>query len=59
MDLLTIKEVCSLVRVSRASIYRRMADANFPQPIRVGTRSRVWEKSTVVIWIKARSPEEN
>jgi predicted DNA-binding transcriptional regulator AlpA len=55
MELLKIAEVCELMKVSRASVYRRINDADFPLPIRIGKRSRVWNRSEVLAWIAARS----
>jgi predicted DNA-binding transcriptional regulator AlpA len=54
MELLKIHEVCSLTRLSRAGIYRRIADSGFPHGIHIGARSRVWEKRSVLNWLSAR-----
>jgi prophage regulatory protein len=55
MELLKIAEVCELMKVSKASVYRRINDSGFPLPIRVGKRSRVWNRLEVMEWIASRS----
>ena len=42
-----VKEITSL---SKSSIYRLMADGDFPKQVALGARSVVWVKSQVEDW---------
>ena len=55
--LIRIREVCLLVSVSRATIYRMVEKGSFPKPLNLGPRFKAWQKQTVVDWIV--SHEEN
>lgn len=53
-ELLTIDEVCSLIRKSRSSIYTMSADGQFPDPLKLGSSSR-WIKQEVLTWIEEQA----
>lgn len=48
--LLELAEVLSLTRMSRATLYRRVAEGAFPAPRKNGRRS-VWPLSAVTTWM--------
>ena len=48
--LLTISEVEAKVGVGKMTIYRRMNQGEFPQPLRVGARSVRWRESDIAAW---------
>ena len=50
--LLTAREVGSLLRISQASLYRRMADGTIPKPLKLGSLSR-WPRSEILAAVKA------
>lgn len=50
--LLTAKEVGLFLRISQASLYRRIADGTIPKPLKLGAASR-WPKSEVEAAISA------
>ena len=50
--LLTIKDVCEVTRLSRATIYRRIWDGHFPSPKRIGSRTVRWPLSSVRAWLR-------
>ena len=52
-DLLTIAEVQSFLKVSRATIYEMMATRGLPPPIKIG-RSNRWHRFEVEAWIEAQ-----
>ena len=39
---LTPKDVCALIRMTRASLYRKMDDGTFPKPFYIGEHSPRW-----------------
>lgn len=59
LRLMTLEDVVETTRLSKATIYRRIADGTFPKPVRVGPRAvrfRSWE---VESWIECLSPKED
>ena len=52
--LLRVKEVASLIGVSRSTIYRMVEAGQFPQPIRIGPRASRWRLSEVLEWMTSR-----
>ena len=52
--LLRRTEVEELTGLSRSSIYRRMADGEFPRPVRVGALAVRWKESDITAWIQSR-----
>lgn len=50
--LLTAREVGTLLRISQASLYRRMADGTIPKPVKLGSLSR-WPRSEILAAVKA------
>ncbi len=53
-DLLELLEVAEYLRLSGPTIKRLIAQGEFPRPIRVSDRVRVWDWKDVVYW-KLRS----
>jgi prophage regulatory protein len=49
--LIGIKEVTKLCGLSRASLYRRVEQRQFPQPIKIGALTR-WSRNEIVSWIE-------
>jgi prophage regulatory protein len=52
--ILRLKEVIQCTGLSRASIYRLVADGAFPLPISLGTRSTGWHEAEVDEWCATR-----
>ncbi len=57
--LLRLPEVIQIVGLSRSTIYLLMQNENFPQPIKLTSRSVAWPQSRVESWIdnKMRSQD--
>ena len=56
MRLLTMKEVCYLIGVARATLYRWMEDGRFPLPLRPSKRPRgriLWREQDITDWMRA------
>ena len=54
IQLMTIDEVASLLRVHSKSIYRLIKRGGFPRPLKIGAASR-WDLAAVQNWINSRS----
>ena len=56
-QLMRIKEVCDMLAISRATIYRWVDEGKFPQPIILGSEDKKrsasrWLLEDVVAWLK-------
>lgn len=45
----------TVLDISAPTLWRRVKDKSFPQPISLGGRSKGWLESEVYAWIKARA----
>ena len=50
-----MNEVTKRTGLARATIYRRMGEGTFPQPVKLGTRAIAWRSSDVDAWIESMS----
>lgn len=54
--LLTTREVCEMLAVSKATFYRRLRHADgFPDPVVVGERCVRWPAAAVTQWVEERT----
>lgn len=55
-QILRMRDVVSLTKISRSRIYVAMGRASdpFPRPIRLGPNSVGWRRCEVVAWLDAR-----
>ncbi len=51
MRLIKIKEVIKMTSLSRATIYKYMADGSFPKPVSLGAKAVAWVEDEVENWI--------
>ena len=51
MRLIKIKEVIKMTSLSRATIYKYMADGGFPKPVSLGAKAVAWVEDEVENWI--------
>ena len=52
--LIRLQEVKLRTGLGRSSIYRKMADGSFPQPVNIGERAVAWRESDIEQWIATR-----
>lgn len=52
---LRLTALLAVIDISAPTLWRRVKDKSFPQPISLGGRSIGWLQSEVHAWIKARS----
>ena len=58
--ILRLPAVKSRTGLSRSTIYERIANGSFPQPVRLGARAVGWRESEIAAWIGAlatKSPQ--
>lgn len=54
---LNIAEVVDRIGLSRASIYRLVAEGKFPTPIKLGDRRIGWRDSSINEWLQSLENE--
>ena len=52
--LLTLRQVCEMTKMSKSTIYRKVAEGTFPRAIRLGPRTVRWRRWEVEGWIASR-----
>lgn len=52
--LIRLKEVQSRVGLGRSTIYRWMAEGNFPKPVRLGGHAVAWVLADIDQWVSQR-----
>lgn len=58
INILRRREVERKIKLSRSTIYKLMADGEFPKPIKLGTRAVGWFESDIVDWLNQRATGE-
>lgn len=53
-QVLRLPQVKAVTGLSRSTIYQRIAEGKFPQPIVLGPRGRGWLNSDIQSWIQER-----
>jgi prophage regulatory protein len=53
-DLLRMKDVLALLRVSEPTLWHWRRAGRFPQPLRIGPNSVRWRRETVEAWLRER-----
>ncbi|WP_332406222.1 AlpA family transcriptional regulator [Vibrio metschnikovii] len=59
MRLIRLKEVLDMTGLSRAYMYKLMADKKFPKSVSLGFRSVAWLESEIQDWILERVAERD
>ncbi len=49
-----LPEVMRMSGLSKPSVYRLMAEGEFPRPVKIGLRSVAWPKSDIDQWMAER-----
>ena len=53
--LVRLRQLTSIVGLSRSTIYRLVKAGNFPKPIRIGISSLAWRMDEIHKWIDSRN----
>jgi prophage regulatory protein len=53
--LLTVPAVVDLTSLSKATVYRKVADGSFPAPLKIGKSRVAWREQDIADWV-ARQP---
>ena len=52
--LLRLSEVEARTALSSTTIYRKMREGSFPEPLKIGARAVRWPESEIEAWLSAR-----
>ncbi len=52
--LLRLSEVQTRTALGRTTIYRKMREGSFPEPLKIGARAVRWPESEIEAWLAAR-----
>ena len=52
--LLRLAEVRTRCGLSRSTIYRKMREGSFPEPLKVGVRAVRWREAEIEDWLASR-----
>jgi prophage regulatory protein len=53
--LLPMPKVMDLTSLSKATVYRKVADGSFPAPFKIGKSRVAWLEADITGWIKSRT----
>ena len=46
-----LRDVMRITALSRSTIYRRIAEGRFPEPVHLGGRASAWQCASLQLWI--------
>lgn len=58
-QLLTTKDVCRVVSLSRQELWRRRREGTFPEPVKLGPRRVGFRREEIEAWLQARITERD
>ena len=53
-ELLTVKDMCQLLRLSRARLYAHIAADRLPRPLYLAPRTPRWRRAAIERWLADR-----
>ena len=53
-ELLRLQDVCTMIGISRSTIYALLAENRFPAPICVTRRAIRWHRTEIEQWVRSR-----
>lgn len=59
VKILRLPDVMSRLRLSRSTIYAKIAAGEFPRPVELGPNSRGWVEAEIVDWVAAKLAARN
>jgi prophage regulatory protein len=57
--LLRISSVMEVTSLSKASIYRKLAEGTFPAPLKIGKSRVAWRQSAIAAWMAEQSETQH
>jgi prophage regulatory protein len=54
MKLIRLKQVMECTGLARSTVYKFIAEGDFPKPVKLGVRVAAWVEAEVLAWINDR-----
>jgi prophage regulatory protein len=54
MKLIRLKQVMECTGLARSTVYKFIAEGDFPKPVKLGVRVAAWVEAEVLAWIDDR-----
>lgn len=54
MKLIRLKQVMECTGLARSTVYKFIAEGDFPKPVKLGVRVAAWVEAEVLEWIKQK-----
>lgn len=54
MKLIRLKQVMECTGLARSTVYKFIAEGDFPKPVKLGVRVAAWVESEIHDWVNAR-----
>lgn len=58
LRLMPIDQICTTLHISKATVYRLIANNGFPRPIKIGPARSVWREEEIEQWVNNRDEME-
>ena len=58
MKYVRLRKLIEIVPMSKATIWRKLKDGSFPQPVKLGKRITAWRMDDIAAWLASRHEEE-
>ncbi|MFV0574821.1 MAG: helix-turn-helix transcriptional regulator [Vibrio sp.] len=59
LKFIRLATVCEVADISKTTIYRLMANGEFPKPVNLGASARRWIESEVLAWKEQKKQERD
>jgi prophage regulatory protein len=57
-SLIRLVDVCRFLSISRSTVYKRLSERSFPEPVHLGPRTVRWRVDDIEAWRDAYSPTQ-
>lgn len=54
MKLIRLKQVMECTGLARSTVYKFIAEGDFPKPVKLGVRVAAWVEAEVIAWIEEK-----
>jgi prophage regulatory protein len=54
MKLIRLKQVMECTGLARSTVYKFIAEGDFPKPVKLGVRVAAWVEAEVFVWIEGK-----
>ncbi len=51
-EFLSLSDVVHVIALKKSTIYKMIANHQFPSPVRVGVRRSLWRRTAVLAWVE-------